>query len=149
MVTDWIIRVGDGTNFVNASKHSLWTCNKSKNAHKCFINNATPGDRLWFLKTGGPFIAVATFIKLAPRILGPLIAITLTDEDLGYDSNDGNPSTTEIHYENLYNISTLNITTKPLNQNAFRKYTEDMTPGYNLNIEYQMIVRYSKIKPTM
>ena len=50
MTTDWILRVGDGKNFIRSSKYRIWGINTLTSPHgKNFVKNVKPGDRLWFV----------------------------------------------------------------------------------------------------
>lgn len=50
MTTDWLLRVGDGENFKNSSKHRIWGISSSSLSNKHFLENVKSGDRLWFVK---------------------------------------------------------------------------------------------------
>ena len=45
----WLLRVGDGQNFINSSDKKIWGV-KSK-GHKSFLTKIQEGDILWFIKT--------------------------------------------------------------------------------------------------
>jgi hypothetical protein len=51
-------------------------------------------------------MGVATFSRSCARVLGPLLALTKTNEELGWTNTDGNWDT-EIHYINLYDLSSI------------------------------------------
>ena len=63
---NWIIRVGDGDNFMKSSKINVWGIPDNSNASICFINNVKKGDVLWFItsNSGGKIIAVATYDEM-------------------------------------------------------------------------------------
>lgn len=63
---NWIIRVGDGDNFMKSSKINVWGIPDNSNASICFINNVKKGDVLWFItsNSGGKIIAVATYEEM-------------------------------------------------------------------------------------
>ena len=63
---NWIIRVGDGDNFMKSSKINVWGIPDNSNASVCFINNVKKGDVLWFItsNSGGKIIAVATYDEM-------------------------------------------------------------------------------------
>ena len=142
---DWIIRVGDGDHFRNSSKMHIWGI-KSKN--KSFINEAIAGDKLWFIesKTRGKIIACAELVKFAERILGPLIAITRTNEELGWTKTDGDWDT-EVHYKNLYNLSECDLITEIKGACVIRKYNSNCK--VNLPEEHPYIKKYCKIVSSM
>jgi hypothetical protein len=58
-------------------------------------------------KTKGQVIAVSKYTRNEKRILGPLINISKTNEELGWDNIEN--IDTIIYYDNIYNISRCNI----------------------------------------
>ena len=50
-ITDWILRVGDGENFINSSKYKIWGIQSTNSFGKYFIKHVKIGDRLWFVKS--------------------------------------------------------------------------------------------------
>ena len=147
MTTDWILRVGDGVNLINSSKYKIWGIQTATSSHgKHFVENVKPGDRLWFVKSKskGKLLAVATYCSHNKREFGPLIDISLTNEELGW-SGDGEhwTSDTEIHYDNLYGLNNCELLTHIKGPSPIRKYDEKCK--VLLAVEYSYIVRYSKI----
>lgn len=147
MTTDWILRVGDGLNFINSSKYKIWGIQTNTSPHgKNFIKNVKPGDRLWFVKSKshGKIIAVATYRSHNKRELGPLVSISLTNEELGW-TNDGSDwiSDTELHYTDLYNLNDCELLTHIKSPTTIRKYDEKCR--VDLALEYSYIIRYSKV----
>ena len=90
MVNYILMRIGDGKHFISSSKEFTWGINSKVACSKWFISNAKEGDILAFVKGGGkgPIIAVATFIETKKRIIGPLISITKTNEELGWTESE-------------------------------------------------------------
>lgn len=86
MTTDWLLRVGDGENLKHSSKYRIWGIKSNISSGKYFIKNVMTGDRLWFVKgkSNGKLIAVATYQSHKTRELGPLVDISLYDEELGW-----------------------------------------------------------------
>ena len=105
---DWILRVGTGTNFNRSRVLSRWGVNTARPWVPKFLLNVREGDRMWFVqsKSKGKAIAVATFTRHCPRVLGPLVALTHTNEELGWVDEDGEWDT-EVHYTNLYDLSAI------------------------------------------
>ena len=146
MTTDWILRIGDGGNFISSSKYRIWGINTKTPDGKYFINNIKPGDRLWFVKSKshGKIIAVATYDSYNKRELGPLLNISLTNEELGWTGEGPDwTSDAEIHYTDLYNVSNCEMLTYIQSAKCIRKYNEKCK--INLPVEYDSIVRYSKV----
>ncbi len=147
MTIDWIIRVGDGNNFIKASKFNTWCIKEhgSNNIH--FLKTVVSGDRLWFVRNGknGQIIAVASFVSQRKRELGPLIPITQTNEEFGFNGNGD--WDTEIHYNNLYNLIEINLFSEIRGHCPIRKDNENI--AINFQQEYENIEKYSKIKNTM
>lgn len=136
MITDWLLRVGDGGNLKASSKYRIWGIS-SKNDY--FIKNVKPGDRLWFVKSKsqGKLIAVATYCSHNMRELGPLINVTMTNEELGWTAD------IELHYTDLYGLNNCDLLTHIKSPMVIRKYDEKCK--VNLAVEYDHIVRYSKV----
>ena len=136
----WILRVGDGENFVKGNPRCLWAV---KDSHKSFLENVKQGDKLWFIKSGsnGQILAVATYCSHTKRQIGELINLSLTNAELGWDDNHN--SDTEIHYTDLYNVSDCNLLTHIKGAVTIRKYNEKCQ--VNLPIEYANICRYRKV----
>jgi len=150
MTTDWLLRVGDGMNFINSSKYRIWAVNTNLNYGKHFVENVKPGDRLWFVqsKSKGKLLAVSTYRSHNRREVGPLIATTMTNEELGWTGEGPDwISDIEVHYTDLYNLSDCEMLTHIKGPATIRKY--DLKCVINLAIEYSYIVRYSKVSYVM
>jgi len=144
MAQDWLFRVGDGINLKKSSIHKIWSLNTKSSDGKFFIRNVKLDDRLWFIqsKSKGKIIAVATYQSHNKRDFGPLLNITMTDEELGWLKDDIN-SDTEIHYTDLFNLSNCDLLTNIQSPKTIRKYNDKSI--IKLPEEYNYIVRYSKI----
>jgi hypothetical protein len=106
--THWLLRVGTATNF-NRSRHmNRWGVNTARKWVPNFLSRVREGDLLWFIQSEckGKAIAVATFSRQCPRVLGPLVALTPTNEEIGWTDEDGDWDT-EVHYTNLYDLSAI------------------------------------------
>ena len=146
MATDWIFRVGDGENLIRSSKYKIWGVQSSTSDNKYFLKNVREGDRMWFVKnkTKGKVIAVATYKSHNSRDLGPLVNLSMTNEELGWTGEGPDwTSDTEIHYTELYSLNDCELLTNINSPKTVRKYNEKCT--VNLPLEYSYIVRYSKI----
>jgi hypothetical protein len=148
MTNHWLLRIGDSVNFINSSIQNIWGIDSNQSCSKGFIKKARKGDILWFVKSRskGLLIAVATFKSSNPRIVGPLINHSLTNQQLGWTDSSGDWDT-EINYENLYNITECCIYSNILGPLTIRPYTEKCR--LDLRKEYENIVRYSKVTKTM
>ena len=146
MTTDWLLRVGDGENFINSSRYRIWGIQSTSPANKHFIQNVKIGDRLWFVKSksNGKIVAVATYQSLNKRELGPLIDFTMTNQELGW-SGEGPDWTSdiEVHYSDMYGLSDCELLTHIKGAATIRKYDDKCR--VNLPIEYNNIVRYSRM----
>jgi hypothetical protein len=149
METDWIFRVGDGNNFITSSKYKIWGINSSTANGKHFVKNVKNDDRLWFVKSGsgGKIIAVSSYESHNKRELGPLVNITMTDEELGWMGESWSKCDTEIHYSNLYNLNDCDLLTNIKGASVIRKYNDKCL--LNLPLEYEYINKYSKIKTSI
>tara|TARA_B100000767_G_scaffold116803_1_gene111471 strand:- start:2819 stop:3277 length:459 start_codon:yes stop_codon:yes gene_type:complete len=148
MKENWIIRVGNGNHFKNSSKLKIWGLNsKDKTNTNKFIKEAKYGDILWFITSNskGQAIAISTFIEIKKRCVGPLINLSKTNKELGWDESNGDWDM-EIHYKDLINISNLNILTRIRSPRTYRRYSDNINKiPIDLNQEYQNIIKYSKI----
>jgi len=146
MTADWILRIGDGKNFAASSKHRIWGIQSTNSFGKYFLKNVKKGDRLWFVtsKTNGKLFAVATYETFLSREFGPLINLSLTNEELGWTNNGPKwTSNIEIHYSNLYGLNDCELLTHIKGASTIRKYDEKCI--VDLPLEYSNIVRYSKM----
>ncbi len=139
----WLFRVGNGDHFIASSPKHIWGVLSENGPGTHFKNTVRQGDILWFVKTGGMLIGVATFITNQKRNLGPLVAVTLTNEELGWIHADGNWDL-EIHYKDLYDISGLELNSRIKSPMTIRKYNSEKCQ-VNLPEEYANIVKYSKV----
>jgi hypothetical protein len=148
-VTDWLLRIGDGEHFMKSAQVNTWGIDSQTCLGKWFVNKIIPGDRLWFVKSKnkGLIVAVATFVKFKKREVGPLIAFTATNEELGWTKKEGKWDT-ELHFSNLYNLSACDLKSEILCPSTFRVYNENQCK-INLPVEYSNIVRYSKLTTKM
>lgn len=146
MTTDWLLRVGDGENFINSSRYRIWGIQSTSPANKHFIRNVNVGDRLWFVKSNsnGKIIAVATFQSLNKRELGPLVNFTMTNQELGWSGEGPDwTSDTEVHYSDMHGLSDCELLTHIKGPTTIRKYDDKCR--VNLSIEYNNIIRYSRM----
>lgn len=146
MTTEWLLRVGDGANIKNSSKYKIWGISSKTDTNKHFIQNVKPGDRLWFVKSKsqGKLFAVATYRSHNLRDFGPLIDISLTNEELGWTGSGADWSAdVEINYTDLYGLNDCDLLTHIKGAATIRKYNEKCR--VNLPVEYSYIVRYSKV----
>ena len=146
MTTDWLLRVGDGENLKRSSKYRIWGIQSTTPDNVYFLKNVKLGDRLWFVtsKSYGKLIAVATYRSHNNRELGPLINISLTNEELGWTGSGPDwTSNVEVHYTDLYGLNDCELLTHIKGPATIRKYDEKCR--VNLPIEYSYIVRYSRV----
>ena len=146
MTTDWILRVGDGENLKRSSKYRIWGIQSTSPDGKYFVTNVKPGDRLWFVtsKSHGKLIAVATYRSHNTRDLGPLIDISLSNEELGWTGSGPDwTSNVEVHYTDLYGLNDCELLTHIKCAKTVRTYNEKCR--VNLAVEYSYIVRYSRV----
>jgi hypothetical protein len=146
MTTDWLLRAGDGKNLKSSSKYRIWGIQSTTSTNKHFLKNVKPGDRLWFVKSKsqGKLIAVAIYRSHNTRELGPLIDLSMTEEELGW-THDGPDwkSDIEVHYSDLYGLEACDLLTHIKGAASIRKY--DAKCRVNLAVEYSYIVRYSRV----
>jgi len=148
MATHWLLRVGNGQDFIRSSSLLTWGFDSSSKHGKPFLAHALPGDILWFVKSEskGLLLAVATLESIKRREVGPLVAVTATNEELGW-TRESEPSDMEIKYVDLYNVSMCGLHSEILSPLTIRRYSEKCK--VNLPLEYANIVRYSKVTAKM
>ena len=143
---DWLLRVGDGQNLIRSSKYRIWGIKSTSPNNKYFIKHVKPGDRLWFVKSKsqGKLLALATYRSHNMREFGPLLDISMTNEELGWSGAGTDwTSDTEIHYTDLYGLRDCELLTHIKGPSTIRKYDEKCK--VNLAVEYSYIERYSKV----
>ncbi len=145
----WIIRIPNLSVFANVSYYKFWLYD-SKNVWNCkrFQKNIRKGDTIWFLQSGsgGRILAMATFKRIEARKLGPLINISMTNEELELPK-EMEKVDTEIHFHKFFNLQELRIKAdirfardffevdKVRNQEVYRVLVE----------EYNLIRRYGRL----
>ena len=145
-MTHWYVRIHDGKNFKASMKKGLWALKSFACDGKCFLSNAVEGDILWFIlgkPYGGKIYAVATFVKTVKRETGPLISVTLTDEDIGWEAGpNGSNWDTEIHFNESYLIESLHLIHNAKCQSSiFRVHDSEI----DLDMEHNNIVKYRDV----
>ena len=151
---NWIIRVGDGDNFMKSSKINVWGIPDNSNASICFINNVKKGDVLWFItsNSGGKIIAVATYEEMLCVIPTPnrfmnssknALMDNLSIEDFTYKQDAPNML---IRYKDLYVLSEIEhpellTCMKSIRMMSIYKYRgiEDNHCKVDLDMEYIII----------
>lgn len=148
MPTHWLLRIGDGIHFKASSSKSIWGITSTYNFTKGFLSKAKAGDLLWFVKgaSNGQIVAVATLTYTNKRIIGPIIELTLSNSELGWDKTDGEWDT-EVHYKDLYNLTDFQLFSEIKGAAGIRSYNDKCK--VNLVTEYPSIVRYSKTTNSM
>jgi len=151
---NWIIRVGDGDNFMKSSKINVWGIPDNSNASICFINNVKKGDVLWFItsNSGGKIIAVATYYEMLCVIPTPnrfmnssknALMDNLSIEDFTYKQDAPNML---MRYKDLYVLSEIEhpellTCMKSIRMMSIYKYRgiEDNHCKVDLDMEYIII----------
>ena len=146
--THWLLRIGDGIHFNASSSKSIWGITSTYCFTKGFLSKAKEGDLLWFVKgaSKGQIVAVATLMHTNKRIIGPIIELTLSNKELGWDKTEGEWDT-EVHYKDLYNLTDCQLFSEIKGAAGIRSYNDKCK--VNLALEYPSIVRYSKTTNNM
>lgn len=119
----YIVHVGDAKNF-NASKDKqIWGFKSTTACWINFMRNVKPGDILCFIKKGGIVLGYAQYVQHSVRELGPLINVSITNEELGWTPGNWDM---ELRFKG-YVQSTSNLALKTPNQNSVihAKYFEN------------------------
>ena len=149
MSTNWLLRIGDGEHFNSSSEQNIWGIKSPALGGKNpFIKDAVPGDLLWFVKgaSNGQIVALATYVGTEQRVLGPLIATTQTNDDLGWNRMDGEWDI-EVHFNSLYNLTSLKLFSEIKGSTSIRRFNEKCK--VDLPAEYEIIVKYSMVTNRM
>lgn len=106
-IKHWLFQIADGKNFYNSVSRKAWSLYSNISGDKYFKANATEGDLVWFVLGGSNklCVAVAEFKRSEVRILGPLLPLTYTNEELGWGS-DVAPDAL-IHLDNYVDLTQL------------------------------------------
>ena len=145
----WIIRIPDYESFANVSYYKFWLFD-SKKLWNCkrFQENIRKGDTIWFMKSGskGRILAMATFKRLEDRKLGPLINISMTNEELELPK-EMEKVDTEIHFHKFFDLQELRINADiRFSRDFFEIDKEKNQDVYKVLVEeYNLIKRYGRI----
>ena len=144
MSQHYLIRVGDGKNFIRSTKSQIWGLKSTASYGKGFLSNAKEGDTLWFVKnkTKGQLIAVATYVSHNRREFGPLVNLTPSNAELGWTGDKADDFDIEIHYTSLYDLTDCNLMSNIQGQQTIRKFGSGCC--IDLPNEYIYIARYRK-----
>jgi hypothetical protein len=127
----WIIRIGDGENFINSKRNiygikDIWI-NKS-------VKNIEPGDVLWFLKKD-VIVGMAEFTQLFCMCDEPLIQLnTVSNSELGWTGSTDYEY--QIHYKNLYLTERQNIKLSITKLGSVINYESDLLKKHYDNFLY-------------
>jgi hypothetical protein len=148
MPQHFLLRVSNGNHFISSSTKSIWGINSAHNDRRWFINHVQEGDLLWFVtsNSNGKIIAVATFTGTRERVLGPILALTSTNEELGWTETDGNWDT-EVLYKDLYDLRPYDLYSEIKSPLVIRLYSEKCK--VDLPTEYKNITRYVRTTRSM
>ena len=145
----WIIRISNLSVFSTLNKYKFWLYD-SKNIWNCksFQQNIKKGDTIWFIQaeSKGKLIGMATFKRIETRKLGPLINISLTNEELNIPKEMKDVDT-EIHFHKFYNLLDLRININiRFSRDFFQIDTVKNKDVYKILVEeYNLIKRYSRL----
>ena len=142
-MTDWLLRASDGSNFFSSLPRKIWGINSTISNHKYFIKNVKENDRLWVIKakSKGKILAVVNYKTHKKRELGPLLNLSKTNQELGWEEDKF--WDIEVIYDNIYLLDDVEgLETEIKNPAGIIKYNEKCK--LNLPEEYNYIVRYRK-----
>lgn len=150
----YIIRCGDGKNFLN-SNYPYWGVKRGKNnCIKSMVKKFKSGDILWFItnkNSGGRIIGMAEYINFYDRQDETLVNInTFSNEEMGWDGN--NEWDIQINYCNLFHTIKQDIKIIISCGAIILKYDTwrerlpdlDLIKHYNNYIFYSQPSKYSK-----
>lgn len=131
----YLLRVGDGNHFRSSAPKFIWGVH-NKTAMKGVLNRLKKGDILWFVlgASKGKLLAVAEYVSHNERVTGPLVALTETNEELGWTETHGNWDV-EIHYKGLKFLD-IDVLTGIKGGAAGRQYKGAATTAVNLRALY-------------
>lgn len=149
----WLVRIADEKTFRTCSLHHFWLLN-SENVWngKKFFQTVKKGDILWFIKakSEGQVIAMAKFKKFKSREIGPLVNLSMTNDELKVPKSMEDCDT-EMYYTKLYNLETISLKITARFARDFCETGPDKNKSIyqTLTQEYHLIKRYSKLKRYM
>jgi len=138
MVQHWLLRVGDGVHFRCSSKFHQWGIESSNKTNNRFQKEVKKDDILWFVRTKGILVGVATYVGHGPRVLGDIIDLSKTNKELGWTKQKGEWDI-EVHYKDLYDIEASNLHTGIKGACVIRLYNEKCL--LDLPKKYQQIIK--------
>jgi len=121
---NYIIRIGDGLNFWNSDRYSVWGI--SETGVKTLQKNAVNGDRLWFCtkESNGKLVAVANYSSIINRFQGDEAVAHYTNDKFRWTGGDWT-SKYLIKYSNRINIEELDILSKIKGPSCVRSITPE------------------------
>ena len=148
MPAHWIVRVGCGKNFKGSFSKKIWGIKGQTTDGKCFCKNAVKGDVLWFVTNkaaGNKVVGVATYESHELRQLGPLIAVSRTNEELGWTEEGDGSWDTEIRLANGFDLNGCDLALPLVGQSNVRRYVVDKI-SLNLPAEWESVQRYASAR---
>jgi hypothetical protein len=150
MTNHWLLRIGDTEHFKSSMNMRIWGVKTTDPCVRGFLRCVQPGDYLWFIKSGsnGLVFAVATYLSHQNRIIGPLLALTPTDEELGWIHKEGHEESwdVQVNYSDLIMLHEYGLFTNIKSPLCIRKYNDKC--AIDLPNEINAIERYLRRKPT-
>jgi hypothetical protein len=153
----WYMRIGDGANFKNSEKFSVWGASGTDTTIKGMLKRVRSGDILWFVlrKSKSRIYAMAIYAghrKRDASAVQPLISPEFTTEELGW--KDWRDDSVLFDYTNLCVIESANIcapkfgrSTCALYSPTNLKHTMDMNVVYiraiNWRVQQDAAARYT------
>jgi hypothetical protein len=135
----WMFKVQDGKNFQNSKHLGIWGISSKGSLNKIFIDKVKIGDKLWFIKYNKQIIGVADYKSHTKRMLGPLINLTYSDKELGWENMS--KIDTEIKFENLKDIDNINFKYQ-FNFISDVTLNNQMNSYMNMGHEYEKLVAF-------
>lgn len=130
----WILKIFNGDDFNNSKELGVWGISSKGTVNKTFIDEAQPGDKLWFMKSNHEIVGVAIYKSHTQRLVGPLISLTYSDQELGWKNMK--KIDTQIDFENY-------IETHNLKYNF--SFISDVTLNNQMNSYMNMEREYEKL----
>ena len=162
MVTNYIMRVGNGDNFKKGTRLTIEKLLKLKrngkiqenrtnsfgywaiaasgsSVSRVFQNEARPGDLLWFIQHGGKLLGVAEFVTMSDER-------TFSDDEMDWTDASGGPCEREVIYSNLIITEQCNYMLRIQNRNVVFKIEPQLPNGDNLPVTYRILLQFRNAK---
>ena len=136
---NFITRIGNGSNFWNSDRYSIWGVGDS--SAKTLEKSAKRGDHIWFCtgSSNGKLVAVATFDRIIKRFNEKDKVSNMLNIDFGWNGEGWNCNYL-LKYNNRYNLEFNDICSGIKGSCPTRKVKNRCPTGIDLSEIYNEII---------